>query len=788
MKFFTCLFFVVAAFFSAQAQPIAPKPERKATLPKINAQLLLIWQADRTENIANTPANTLHNTRILPLIIKGDAAQIRSFAANQDVLCKWCVKDFCALSLPLSALTVFVEQPFIERIEYHEAEMQRLNFPDDSIHLVHNNITPAHEGWGDLPQGMRGAGVLVSVIDDGFDWRHPDFKRPDDNTTRVQFLWDQGLQSGWLDAQYGYGSVWNKQNIDAGQCYQQPNMHGIHVAGIAAGNARAAGKFIGVAPESDLLWVKIGENSGAFLSQFVDAVYWSAQKSQLLGQPCAINSSVGSYTGSHDGRDLYSQAIAAIISQQSGLALIQAAGNARATPFHLRANLASNQDTARVCYKYLPSQNSTHFVLYADTANFNNINFSLQNIEALTFRQLSNSQTFALQTDFYTPNNSASQFYLPFYSLANGGNVELYLTIGNYNGVYELRFQIFSPPSSNYWQLTTSGEGAFDCWSAAALIGTSDIVDSSPIAHSIAPDNLQTIVGYWNCSEEVISVASYQNQTYIINYALDSFYLGTAGFPQGGISPFSSLGPTRDGRQKPEITASGGQVMSAAPMSNLLGFRASLSPNLDQAGFHVSNRGTSMSAPLVAGAVALFLQCQPTANIAEIRRALHQSARLDTFVFTQAATVPNVHWGYGKLDVYQLLLQCLHRGCMDTLADNFDERANLDNGGCLYLPLSVENNSTNNSSQFLIFPNPIDKSQINDIQYIMPDKYVGGQLFIYSSTGQLLANMALEAAQARLNLGLAGENVLGQTSGQVFWVVVQKTGLPPLRQAVFFSW
>lgn len=785
MKLFFCLILVFAAFYSAVAQNSPAKPERKAELSKVNAQLLLIWQAERLENATNAAANLSTNSRRLPLIIKGDAQQIQAFAATQDVLCKWCVKDFCALSLPLSALADFVVQPFVERIEYHEAEMQRLSLPDDSIHLAHNNITPAHEGWGDLPQGMRGAGTLVAVIDDGFDWRHPDFQRPDDSTTRVQFLWDQGLQSGGLAAQYGYGTVWNKQDIDGGQCQQLPNMHGIHVAGIAAGNGRAAGKFVGVAPESDLLWVKIGENSGAFLSQFVDAVYWSAQKSLLLGQPCAINSSVGTYTGSHDGRDLYSQAISAILSQQSGLALVQAAGNARASRFHLRADLASPQDTARICYKYLPSQGSTHFVLYADTADFNNISFSLQNIEVQTFRQLSSSQTFQIQEDFYTPDNSASQFYLPFYSFPNGNNVDLYLTVGNYNGVYELRFQILSPPTSNYWQLTTSGQGAFDCWSAASLTGTSDMVDSSPIAHSIAPDNLQSIVGYWNCSEEVISVASYQNQTYIINYSQDSFYLGTAGFPQGGISQFSSLGPTRDGRTKPEITASGGQVMSAAPMSNLFGLRASFSPNLDVAGFHVSNRGTSMSAPFVAGAVALYLQCQPTANIAEIRRALHSSARLDSFVFMQAATVPNQHWGYGKLDVYKLLLQCLYRGCTDSLADNFEPRANIDNGACLYLPSSVGYSPQEANQGFLIFPNPINKSQIDALQYTMPEEYRGGQLYIYSSTGQLLGSMAIAAAQGRLSLGVGFSHMIEQTRGQVFWVVVQKAGLLPLRQAVF---
>ena len=61
-----------------------------------------------------------------------------------------------------------------------------------------------------------------------------------------------------------------------------------------------------------------------------------------------------------------------------------------------------------------------------------------------------------------------------------------------------------------------------------------------------------------------------------------------------------------------------------------------------------------------------------------------------------------------------------------------------------------------------------------------------GQLFIYSSTGQLLGSVAVETAQGRLSLGLGFSHILEQTTGQVFWVVVQKAGLRPLSQAVIF--
>jgi hypothetical protein len=742
------------------------KPTRTHWQAKINADLMAQYIDCKPDSLP---------FRFVGAIAKGDADGIKRLAAETNTHCKWCVADFCALNMPLSDLPIFISSAAVSRIEAHRAEMQTLDFPDDSLHLTHNNITPAHQGWGDLPAQMRGAGVLLSVIDDGFDWRHPDFQQPD-SSTRVQYIWDQTLQTAFVEPQFRYGSVWNKAQIDNNQCQQLPNTHGIHVAGIAGGNGRAANKFLGVAPQADFLWVKIG-SGGGFLSQFTDAVYWSALKSQELGKPCAINSSVGSYTGAHDGKDLYSQAIATILRNQNGFALAQATGNARASKFHIGTTLQNPQDTARTWFKYHAGRGATHFIIYADTNDFANIHFSLENIDFTSNNVLAGSQTYRISSDFYTPDNSSSRYQDVFYYLNNGSAVELDVQIGNYAGVYEIWIQIVSPASNNYWQLTTSGSGKYDIWSAAGLTGTSDIVAQAPIAKYVAPDNEQSIVGYWTCIDEVVSVASYQNQTYMINYAGDSLYLGTAGFEQGGISQFSSLGMTRDGRQKPDIAASGGQVMSAAPVSELFGYRNSFLPNLDSAGWHVSNRGTSMSAPFVAGALALYFQCNPNATNAEIHRALRQSARLDSFVFVQSPSLPNRHWGYGKLDVYGLLLQCLHYGCTDTLADNFDPVANVDNGGCLYLPSNV--NRIGSSHNFKIYPNP--SNNLAHIRYEVAQEYIDGNMDLYSSDGRLLSSQIIGSDSDFLPFG-AQADLLGQ---QIYWLVLSKDNLPTQSQAVF---
>jgi hypothetical protein len=84
----------------------------------------------------------------------------------------------------------------------------------------------------------------------------------------------------------------------------------------------------------------------------------------------------------------------------------------------------------------------------------------------------------------------------------------------------------------------------------------------------------------------------------------------------------SSHGPTRDCRMKPELTASGFGVMSA-----LSGDSSPSAWMVDPDGAHQMMSGTSMSAPMVAGAVALGLECNPDASPSELRSHFMETAR-----------------------------------------------------------------------------------------------------------------------------------------------------------------
>eukprot|EP01125_Pyxidicula_operculata_P019760 TRINITY_DN718_c0_g1_i1.p1 TRINITY_DN718_c0_g1~~TRINITY_DN718_c0_g1_i1.p1 ORF type:complete len:574 (+),score=64.63 TRINITY_DN718_c0_g1_i1:1059-2780(+) len=80
----------------------------------------------------------------------------------------------------------------------------------------------------------------------------------------------------------------------------------------------------------------------------------------------------------------------------------------------------------------------------------------------------------------------------------------------------------------------------------------------------------------------------------------------------GTPSTFSSVGPTADGRMKPEVIAVGEQIYQAQSQSNQ--------------GFTLKS-GTSFSTPLVASGVALILQAHPKWTPAQVREALIKTAR-----------------------------------------------------------------------------------------------------------------------------------------------------------------
>lgn len=679
-----------------------------------------------------------HKEVIIPALIKGNINSIRSIVQQNKGKYKYHEGNIVAVAINLATVAKLIESPDVERIESQRAIMQNLFFEDSVMHS-NNNLDPVHGGTGVLPKSFQGEGTIVGIIDDGFGWKHPDFLNAD-GSTRILYLWDQeSTNANYIDPYYGYGATFDSATINAGYCTHLAGMHGTHVMGIAAGNGRAANKLVGVAPKADLLCVNVKSGIN-FLSAFVDGIRYMFDKALQLEMPCSINSSVGSYQSSHDGRDLYSQIIDSMLLAEPGRTLVQAGGNARELSLHLGVEL--NGDSSRTWFKNDPYRNRTHFLLYSDTNDFRDIDFSFQLIDQSTYLTHGQSRSYNILQDFDFINTVDTLEEVLF--MIGTTPVKLTIYVSKYNGFYEL--YCTAPSLSNYyWQFKTKGYGKYDAWCDPIKLGTSAVVPNGVGANYQSSDNIQSIVGYWTCSDQVITVGSYQNRRYMYNYLGDTVDIGTVSHPQYGISHFSSLGPTRDGRQKPDITAPGGQVVSAAPLADLAAIKAGTSPNLptmflDNAGWHVSNRGTSMAAPMVAGAAALYLQCNPQATALEIKNALISSARIDNYIFQQTFALPNIHWGYGKLDVYELIKGCLVYGCTDSTALNYNTTANVADSSCVFL-VTHQPKLPNTAQLFSISPNPLNTTA--QVNYQLPNEETKASFVLYNAIGQKVQQQEL---------------------------------------------
>jgi serine protease AprX len=120
--------------------------------------------------------------------------------------------------------------------------------------------------------------------------------------------------------------------------------------------------------------------------------------------------------------------------------------------------------------------------------------------------------------------------------------------------------------------------------------------------------------------------------------------MGTISTIDDGVATFSSYATTEDGFVKPDLVAPGRNIISLLASTNASLYLRYPTFRVDDSHFRMS--GTSMSAPVVSGAVALMLQDEPTLNPDQVKYRLLATAN-KTWPGYNAATA-----GAGYLDIY----------------------------------------------------------------------------------------------------------------------------------------
>ncbi|MBX2901937.1 MAG: S8 family peptidase [Chitinophagales bacterium] len=712
----------------------------------------------------------------LGLLVEGNAEKIEAACQRYDGYLKYSIGNIHSVEIPTARIIDFSKEQAVYRIANFSAQ----GFKMMDTARINNNIDSAHAGYSPLLQAYSGKGVVVGVIDGGIYWQHPDFKNPD-GTTRIRFIWDQIITTPSVTpAPYNYGQEWNWIDINNGTCTHAPAAsdyaHGTCVAGIAAGNGRGLTydtlRYRGVAYESDIIAVRIPVSGNNFLARVADAVDYIFKKADALGKPCVINTSVGTYYGSRDGKDLTSQIIDDLISEKKGRAVVAAAGNAGNIKYHIRHTI--NNDSATTYFRYNKSVPGLYFDFWADTAQFNQAEFLIGAVSTKTGNLVDTVATgrFNVMRDF-NPTQGGILLSRNLYT-DNGtqllGKVEMYAEMQQ--DAYHVEALITPVDTSLWWKLQTFGTGTCEIWASAALVGSSDPIAVLPNLITKTdyryPDSLKTIVSSWQCSNKVITVANYTNRAIY----LDADSIGRDG-TDGGKSKVgerfydSSFGPTRDERLKPDISATGSTTITTGDL-NLIPQYLATPANRLKVGLgkkHMRNGGTSMASPLVAGFVALYLEKHPTARWDEIKQAITLTAKRDSF--TTASDNPA--YGYGKLNGFRALAHEFIYGCTDTGSLNYNPSANLDTGGCVkkiygctdtaatnYLPGANVNNGTCNydtnttSIQTLktwkpnvrVYPNPFTSETFFAVDGL-PQNFTQAAIVVSNIIGSTVARIEL---------------------------------------------
>jgi len=548
--------------------------------------------------------------------------------------------------VPVQSVRELALSNAIKRFEFSMEPGRVLN---DSMR-VKNHINEVQMGLDPLVQGYNGENIIIGIIDSGMDYRHPDFQDADGNT-RVLHYWDQTLAVASNTPQpYNYGQEWNSAEIDAGSmiAIDQPwaNGHGSTVTGTAAGNGLANGMNKGIAPLADIIVVS-ADFTGNFRSHVADGVKYIFDLAGSLGRPAVVNASLGSYMGSHDGKDASALFIDDLLNAQGGRVMVCAAGNSgEIAAYHMEHVVTA--DTSFTWFK--SNQGVVAFEVWADASDLTNVNY------AIGADRVTPTFGFRGRTPFHSVADNLGTVTTDTLWGASGNRLGVLDMLVNQRGdQYQLQVQMNVDSVQLNYRFITTGSGKFDVWSSSQF-GYSNMISViptvaqyPPIANYVLPDQNKHIVDSWACSDNVLTVANYYNEVSYIDY---NGAVATVPGTEGAISTNSSKGPTRDDRVKPDVAATGDITMSAGPLDGLAALIASQPYKVPPGGMHFRNGGISMASPVVTGAAALYLQKCPTATHVEVAQAIRNNTRVDAFV----GTAPNNSWGYGKLDAFAALV------------------------------------------------------------------------------------------------------------------------------------
>lgn len=474
---------------------------------------------------------------------------------------------FIYAEMPVTRLPALVARDYLATISNAEIRTRSRN-------NVAREVTGVTSVW-DL--GYYGAGVTVAVLDSGIDLTHPDFPAP---VARKDYSNYPVLGDSVVDPISG---------------------HGTHVTGTVLGRGtQSAGLYQGVAPQANLVFLKIGNNIDAN-STFAADVGAIKAAVDVYGAK-VVTMSYGDNTDHQDGTDVDSQAVDYVVSR--GATFFAAAGNSAADAHHYSGSVPANGSTGFIEIDNTGATPETILslnMIWFDGPGVNR-DLSLEIYDAAKNGPLAVESSSQAESWKGTENRS---YRLPGYMSS---------------GAYFLKVRNNSSSDQSFHLYYDDATHKFYSWDVTFA----------------APDPFYTL-GTPALADGAIAVGAYRTRAAWTDYKGANH--SPAGFVAGVATSFTSRGPRIDpgAPGKPNVVAPGSMTVStrdrlAADTALGSGYDSYMidndGSNLDGSGpaDYVAFQGTSMAAPHAAGVAALLLSKNSYLTPAQVRSYLESTA------------------------------------------------------------------------------------------------------------------------------------------------------------------
>ena len=551
-------------------------------------------------------------------------------------------------AIPADRLSALSQERNVSRIEARRGTHALM----DSM-AIHLNALPVYAGTS-LPQAYTGKDVVMGIMDIGFDLTHPNFYDAQASNYRIKRLWDQ-ISPDTIGSSLFVGRDYSgeRELLDLGCSYDgKQQTHGTHTLGIAAGSGYNS-PYRGMAWESDICLVNNATTEDIALIDTADydkytfatdalGFKYIFDYAQSVGKPCVVSFSEGSEQDFYGYDVLYYAMLDSLLGP--GRILVASAGN--------NGNVVNfiHKERGRERAGTFVQTNIDRMSLTAKADAPFTLRTTIYNTEPVII-EIPTDEVLAREDSCYTDSVLIDDRMY-------------YITLTAYPSCYiptETCYDIELRALANLGNHKPLSVEFVGRDADIEVYRNSGNLVTNPLAPELCDATVGRTIHSPSSAPRVICVGATGYRTGITNYLGEyrEFNQGN----DGRRSSYSSIGPTFDGRIKPDVMAPGSNIISSYSSYYLENNPQAGDIRSDVEHFDFrgrtyswnSNAGTSMATPAVGGAIALWLQAKPTLTPEEAMDVIaHTSSHYD-----ESLSYPNNEYGYGQIDVYRGLLYIL---------------------------------------------------------------------------------------------------------------------------------